>query len=93
MSLKSKIVSAKNKTVTFISEHKQEFINTALIGATIGTVITLRAVYERLNDHADVINSNADTIENVAEHLLVFEQDEEGTFRPVTTLKDQTTKE
>lgn len=73
MSITSKLTEARDKSVAFFNKHKQTIINTALIGATIGTVISLRALNEQQQITLDALDTNTETLGSLID--AVYEDD------------------
>lgn len=80
MSLKDRLVSAKNRVVAALPD-KQTLLNAFLIGATIGTVISLRAINNRLETQAYWLGELEDEQDFQASHPYHTEDLGDNKFR------------
>jgi hypothetical protein len=102
MSIKDKLVSAKNNIVKDITENKQAYINAVLFGALGGIIFVGRAVikshnelYDLALDTKDTVNHNARASNYNKSHPLYIEKHDDGSFTAQQTYfpeYDQTVK-
>lgn len=87
MSIKDKLVSAKNNIVKDITENKQAYINAVLFGALGGTIFVLKGVIQQHNKLAEdtyeigeTVNHNALASNYNKSHPLYIEKHDDGSF-------------
>ena len=87
MSVKEKLISAKNAIVSNIKQNGKVYLTGAALGFAGGTLFVLKAVIERQNNledrfqrGMDVVNHNANASNWSRSHPYYIEKKDDGTF-------------
>lgn len=80
MSIKTKALAAKNKTVTFFKKNAVPFITGAALGVAGGTYLVIRELVSHMDTIDETINQHAEVGNFERSHPWFLEKNEDGSF-------------